>query len=264
MAWSMSAGLGRDCRSSFTSGAGGDSQTGAGRACEWGGVRSGGPGGKGGKCEISRRPATLGPRAGGGGGGPGRPRAGGGLGGGSLAAAGAARAIRASGADGGTAGACIIVGGVGSAGPDRDARSSVAARLSSSALTARPASVAASTARLSHTMASYRSPCFQSAAPVVSPHATSSASLSSGEGNAGNMTVTRYRRANVFRERRTNVFRAENASLRWHDPERKFEQRCYRQPLLCFRAASPLLYVSSDPPHRACRHRSRRGEHLSA
>src|SRR5687768_15907202 len=94
----MSAGLGRDCRSSFTStsGAGGDgaSHTGAGRARDCGGVRSGRPGGKGGKCEISRRPGA-GPRAGGGGGGPPvRPRTGGGLGGGSLAGGGAGADVR--------------------------------------------------------------------------------------------------------------------------------------------------------------------------
>ena len=206
MAMSMSAGLGRDCRSSFTSGVGGegDSQTGPGRARDCGGVRSGRPAGRGGKCEISRRPAP-GPRAGGGGGGPGgRPLGGGGLGGGRRAGGAAEGGIGASGAEGGTFGACSIEGGggapldVGPVRPARDARSSVAARLSSSALIARPASVAASTARFSHTMASYRSPCFQSAAPVVSPHATSSASLASGEGNAGNMTFTRYRREPRF------------------------------------------------------------------
>jgi hypothetical protein len=47
---------------------------------------------------------------------------------------------------------------VGAMRPESDARSSVAARLSSSARADKPACVAASTARLSQTMASYFSP----------------------------------------------------------------------------------------------------------
>jgi len=213
----MNAGLGRESRGLSLAICASGSSIGAisatrGRA--GGGVRGGGPGGSGGKCLAPPRAPPLDPRAGGGGGGGGGPpirgRTGGALGGGGGAdkvvgvggrtgGGGGATGGGGGATAGGGGGATFAGGGAGAAAgaridalvgmrrPESEASSSVAARLSSSARADKPACVAASTARLSHTIASYFSPWRQSAPPVVSPHATSSASLSSGVGNRGCM-----------------------------------------------------------------------------
>ena len=103
-------------------------------------------------------------------------------------ASGAGGGVRGASGAGGGGVACTGAMGAG-AGTASEAMRSVAARLSSSARVARPASLADSTARFSQTMASYRSPCFQSADPVVRPHATSSESSSCGEGNPVGIAV---------------------------------------------------------------------------
>jgi hypothetical protein len=188
IAASMKAGLGRESRAlSLAICTSGSSigVIGAARARGGGGVLGGGPEGSGGKCRAPARAPLLDPRAGGGGGGSGggagcapiRGRTGGALGGGggadSVVVVGgrtgggggtmAGGGVMFTGSGGGAALGVLTAGGgpalvLGTTRPESEASSSVAARLSSSARTDSPASVAASTARLSHTIASYFSP----------------------------------------------------------------------------------------------------------